>query len=214
MEESPSATVPSSGSSISSSLLQRVQSQDPAAWQRLVTLYTPVVYQWCRRSELQADDAADVSQEVFVAVARRVADFRRDRPQDSFRGWLWTITRNKICDHFRRLADRPQPRGGTPFQDLLVQIPTHPPESPSTAGQPGQLSGVARRASELVRAEFEDRTWQAFWRTTVDRQPTAAVANELDMTKSAVLQAKSRVMRRLRRELEGLGEGGGMKEKR
>jgi DNA-directed RNA polymerase specialized sigma24 family protein len=50
-------------------------------------------------------DAADVSQDVFAAVARHIADFRRERPGDSFRGWLWTITRNKVRYHWRRLAD-------------------------------------------------------------------------------------------------------------
>jgi len=60
------------------------------------------------------------------------------------------------------------------------------------------------RALELIRAEFEDRTWQAFWRVTVDGQPTKDVAQELGVTPSAVRLAKSRVLRRLREELGDL----------
>src|SRR2546425_622239 len=88
--------------STSSSLLERVKARDADGWRRLVRLYSPMVFDWCRQRGLQSEDAADVLQEVFQAVFQHVADFRRDRPGDSFRGWLWTITQNKLHDHFRR----------------------------------------------------------------------------------------------------------------
>jgi RNA polymerase sigma-70 factor (ECF subfamily) len=50
---------------------------------------------------LQAADAADLGREVFLAVAKGIASFRRDKPGDSFRGWLFGITRNKVVDHWR-----------------------------------------------------------------------------------------------------------------
>ena len=52
----------------------------------------------------------------------------------------------------------------------------------------------------LVREEFEERTWEAFWRVTVEGQTSTAVADALSMTPAAVRQAKSRVLRRLREE--------------
>ncbi|HID75877.1 MAG TPA: hypothetical protein EYP56_07755 [Planctomycetaceae bacterium] len=61
-----------------------------------------------------------------------------------------------------------------------------------------------RRSLELVRAEFENRTWEAFWRTAVDGRPAREVAEELDMSRLAVYQAESRVLRPLRQELAGL----------
>ena len=61
------------------------------------------------------------------------------------------------------------------------------------------LAGV-----EMVQAEFEDRSWQAFWRTTVDEVPTEQVASELGMSVNAVRLAKSRVLRRLREQLDAL----------
>ena len=51
------------------------------------------------------------------------------------------------------------------------------------------------------RAEFEERTWQAFWRVTVEGQDTAEVAAQLGISANGVRQAKSRVLRRLREEL-------------
>ena len=58
---------------------------------------------------------------------------------------------------------------------------------------------------ELIRAEFKESTWQAFYRTAVDARPAAEVAEELGISLRAVYQAKYRVMRRIRRELEDLG---------
>jgi len=56
------------------------------------------------------------------------------------------------------------------------------------------LAGVL----ETIRAEFESRTWQAFWRTTVDGRAPAHVAEDLEMSVAAVYMAKSRVLCRLR----------------
>jgi RNA polymerase sigma-70 factor (ECF subfamily) len=172
---------PGASLSTSASLLQRVKTQDPEAWQRLVRLYGPLVYHWCRISGLKSEDTADIVQEVFCAVAPGIAGFRGDRP-GSFRAWLRTVTRNKIYDLFRRRQGQAEAKGGT------------------TAAE----DALWRRAVELVRAEFEDRTWQAFWRVAVDGQPPAGVAEELSMTVHAVYQAKYRVLGRVRRELSDL----------
>lgn len=63
-----------------------------------------------------------------------------------------------------------------------------------------------KQTLELIRAEFEDRTWQAFWRVTVEDRQSGLVAEALEMTPGAVRQAKSRVLRRLREELSRLLE--------
>jgi RNA polymerase sigma-70 factor (ECF subfamily) len=192
--------------SISSSLLDRIKLRDPEAWRRLVRLYGPVVYGWCRQSGLQPADAADVVQETFRAVAASVGDFHRQRPGDSFRGWLWAIARNKVRDHFRRRRGLPAAQGGSDALQQLLQIPDDPPESSQSIGSAAGSGRLAHSALELVRAAFEDRTWQAFWRTTVDPQPAAAVADELGMTTAAVYKAKSRVLQRIRQELGDLLE--------
>src|SRR5947209_20458017 len=98
-------------SASSRSWLDRVKAGDADAWDRLVNLYAPLVYHWCRLSQIQTADAADVLQEVFLSVARNVASFRKQRTEDTFRGWLRTITRNKIIDHYRRLGREPEGEG-------------------------------------------------------------------------------------------------------
>jgi RNA polymerase sigma-70 factor, ECF subfamily len=200
---------PSASASLHTTLLVRLRSQEGDAWRRLDQLYGPVVFGWCRGAGLQADDAADVQQEVFRSVAGAIADFRRDQPGDSFRGWLWQITQNKLRDFFRRRRQRPLAAGGTTFQQQLQELPfgtgageeTTPP-SPSAE----EKGGVFRRALDLVRSEFADRTWQAFWRVTVEGHAPAQVAADLGMSAGAVYVAKSRVLRRLREEFDGLLE--------
>lgn len=205
------STIPRSGSgasgSTSSSLLERVKAHDAVAWQRLVRIYGPLVYQWCRECGLQAQDIADTFQEVFSSVSLCVSQFRRERPSDSFRGWLWTITRNKIRDHFRSIQGQAQAQGGTAAQQQLAQLPERLLEDsePSRTDAPEVTSEY--RALEAIRAEFEDRTWDAFWRTTVDGLTAAEAAAELGTTPEAVYKAKSRVLRRIREELSGMLDG-------
>lgn len=190
--------------SSSTSLLRRVKVEDSEAWQRLVALYGPLVYSWCRHFGVKADDAADVLQEVFCGVHTGIATFRHDRPGDTFRGWLWTIARNKISDYFRAQVRVPSAVGGTDAQRQLAELPEmEPPPTEESAGRnrggPGLLASL-----EPVRAEFEERTWQAFWRTAVEGEPTAGVAADLGMSVNAVRKAKCRVLRRLRDDLTEL----------
>jgi len=98
-------------SSTASSLIQGLKANDSAAWNRLAKTYSPLVYAWCRRSGLAPADVADVAQEVFLAVYRSIGGFRHGQPGDTFRGWLWQITRNAILANQRRHGDQPLAAG-------------------------------------------------------------------------------------------------------
>jgi RNA polymerase sigma-70 factor (ECF subfamily) len=187
--------------STSTSLLQRLRAREPAAWERLCQLYGPLVYRWSRASGLQDTDAADVVQEVFRSVAGCLDRFHHEGPTDSFRGWLWGITKHKLRDHFRAQAGNPAGAGGTDAHEQLMQVPEAPPDSTSESMKPDAV--LVHRALALIQLEFEERTWKAFWRSAVDGQAAAAIAKELGMTTRAVRQAKYRVLHRLRVELGG-----------
>jgi RNA polymerase sigma-70 factor (ECF subfamily) len=188
----------------SPSLLVRVQANQAGAWERLVDLYAPLVYHWCRRSALPAEDAADVFQEVFRALAVHIGGFRRDRAGDTFRGWLRTITRNKIRDHFRRQEGRPQAAGGTDAQMQMLAVAEPGPADDDDPAEANLVHGQVRRTLETLRGEFEERTWRAFWAVQIDGRDTADVGAELGMTAAAVRKAKLRVLRRMREELGDL----------
>lgn len=190
--------------STSLSLLNRVKGHDQAAWQRLVRLYGPLIDYWIRQAGLQTADAQDVFQEVFRAAAANIGSFRKERPSDSFRGWLRIITRSKLSDQFRRRGSQPQAVGGSEFQRRLQQVPEPAADAGGAEDEISEMTRLRLRALELIRAEFEDRTWQAFWRVTVEGHAVKDVAADLGVTPSAVRLAKSRILCRLREEMEGL----------
>jgi RNA polymerase sigma-70 factor (ECF subfamily) len=186
--------------STSSSLLERVKARDPNAWRRMCDLYGPYIYRWCRRAGVQQADAADIAQEVFRTVAAKIADFQSGRP-GGLRAWLQVITRNKIGDHLRRRQSQAQGQGGTAAQDQLNEI-AESPDSVSAADMDAQDNLLPHRALSLVRGEFADRTWRAFWLVLAEERSPAEVAQQLGMTLAAVYMAKSRVLCRLRQELD------------
>ena len=189
------------GSKTSTSWLSRVRQRDPQAWRRLTELYGPLVYHWGRRHGLSAEDASDLTQEVFSAVVGAIERFLHSPEQGTFRGWLWTIARNKLRDHFGREADREAADGGTEACQRLAMIPEIWSDESHEVSDRVELQLLFRRALDTVRSEFEERTWQAFWLSTVELRDTDDIAAELGLSTNSVRQAKSRVLRRLRREL-------------
>jgi RNA polymerase sigma-70 factor (ECF subfamily) len=191
-----------SGTSLS--LLQRIRNGDELGWRRVVELYSPLVYHWCRRWGVEGADADDLLQEVFHGAAQGIGSFRRDRASDTFRGWLRGITHHKVLAFWRGRDRHPEPPGGSDALHRLHEIPAPDADLAEDAEEQEQSSALFHRALSLLRSEFEPRTWQAFWRVTVDNQSSADVAGELGMSANAVRMAKSRVLRRLREELGDL----------
>jgi RNA polymerase sigma-70 factor (ECF subfamily) len=172
--------------------------REPDAWRRLVTLYTPLVRHWCRQAGVPEHEIADVSQEVFAAVASKLGTFQSDKPGTTFRGWMRGIARHKLWHRDRRQHE--QAVGGTDLQKRLQQVPAPADEVELSEG-PAEVTGLYRRALKQVRQEFEERTWTAFWLVTVESRLPADIASELGITANAVRQAKSRVLRRLKEEM-------------
>jgi len=195
---------PDSVGSTRSSLLAAVRVRDADAWRRMADLYGPLVFHWLRRHGLGQQDAADVFQEVFLSVAKSIDRYDHTRPDSTFRGWLWTIARNQTLSLRRRRRGQAEAAGGSDAAGRLAQIPEQLPDEASDAAACSLTTALVHRGAEAVRAEFEDRTWQAFWRVTVQGQSTAEVAADLGVTPGAVRQSRSRVLRRLRQELGDL----------
>ena len=174
---------------------------EPNAWQRLLTIYGPLVFHWCEREGLNSADSADVMQDVFIAVSKSISAFSKARTTDSFRGWLWTVTRNKVRDFCRKQSRQIDTVGGTNAWIQLAALAEQLSDDSLSVTSPREVSGMLHRTMEMVKAEFEQRTWTAFWRTAVEDEPTSEVAASLGITANGVRQAKSRVLRRLRQEL-------------
>ncbi len=180
------------------SLLARLRKPDPhEAWLRFVELYTPLLFHWARRLGLQQSDAADLVQEVFVILVQKLPefDYQADR---RFRGWLWTVLKNKYRERQRRLTGKPYERN----VDAVSELPD--PDSDAAPEREEYRQYLTRRALEVMHSDFQPSTWKACWKSVVEGRPAAVVAAELGITVNAVHLAKSRVLRRLREELAGL----------
>jgi len=200
-----SSALAESFGSTSSTLLARARANDPVAWTRLVRLYSPLVYYWCREGRLQAADAADVLQDVFHAVSRSLDRFHHETERGSFRGWLRRITVNKVRDHLRLRAIRPQAEGGSAHDARLKQVPAESVAlDPDAVPAPNEDWLVLKAALEVFKPDFEAATWQAFWAVTIEARSPVDVAAELGVTINAVYKAKARILSRLRTELRPL----------
>jgi RNA polymerase sigma-70 factor, ECF subfamily len=186
---------------LSSTFLGNVQRKDPASWSRLVMTFAPLVYRWCRRAGIRESDTPDVVQDVFATVARGIEGFERQQANGSFRAWLATITRSRVRDFLRKNARHQLPVGGTEALERLQGVPD---ELDSTICYEGIESPLAQRTMELVKAEFEEVTWQAFWLTTIDGLSAAITAERLNLSLASVYQARTRVLRKLRQRISEL----------
>jgi RNA polymerase sigma-70 factor (ECF subfamily) len=192
------------GSQLTSmTLVDRLRRHDPVAWRKMAALYGPLVYAWVRLSGLNEHDSADVMQEVFIAVHKDLDKFKKERPTDRFRDWLWTITRRRACDYQRKLSRQPSAIGGTDAHQRMQELPENLLDVDNSS-LAGAESGLVRRALELVRVEFSDHVWQACLQTAVEGRKPADVAADLGMAVGAVYVARSRVLKRLREELGDL----------
>lgn len=185
-------------------LLDRVRANDAEAWGRFVQVYSPIIYSWARHSGCQDNDALDLVQEVFQTVATRIRDFKREKDGDTLRGWLWGITRHKLLESYRRQRNSPQPIGSGDAWQRVGRGETLQEKDSIELSLDQVKTLLVQQARDLIRADFDQKTWQAFWRMAVDEQKAADVGKELEMSPNAVRQAKCRVLRRLRQELQDI----------
>ena len=186
------------------SLLARLKSgRDDPAWGEFVQLYAPVIYGFARKRGLQDSDAADLMQEVLRSVARNADRMEYDPARGTFRGWLYTVTRNKIYNFLNGQRNRPRAAGDSGARERLDSIPDRSAE-PDGDWDLEYQRRLSAKAMDLVRGEFQPNTWKAFWGAAVEGRPAAEVGGELGMTPGAVYVAKSRVLARLREEVQKL----------
>lgn len=166
-------------------------------WSRFVELYTPLLYSWVIKSGVRDQDAGDLVQEVLARVVRKLPEYHYDH-NGSFRGWMLTIALNVHRDQRRRSNARP----------AEFAVATLEPAAESDAALEFEEEEYRRylvtRALQIMKADFRPTTWQACWEHVVSDRSAAEVAQELGISEGAVFAAKSRVLRRLRHELQGL----------
>ena len=183
-------------------LILRLPSADDAeAWREFVSIYEPFVYRFARRGGLQDADARELVQNVLISVARAVGRWRPDHQRGRFRTWLFRIARNQLLDVLTKQQRLEVSRGGSGLFDVFDQLA-------ATSGSSEQYLRLEHRrelfrwAADRVRRSVKEATWKAFWMTAVEDKTAETVASELGLTTGAVYIARSRVLARLRDEVQ------------
>lgn len=184
--------------STSVSLLNRIRTtSSDLDWNRFVDIYAPLIFYWGRQKGLQPEDSAELVQDVLTDLVTKLRTFEYD-PRQRFRGWLRTIVVNRAINSRRRITKSPQT--GHELQLHLANVE----DDNDLLGNTQYFSQVALQTLRLLQCEFEPATWQAGWFQIVDGRKAGEVASELGMTINAAYLAKSRLLNKLRSELEGL----------
>jgi RNA polymerase sigma-70 factor (ECF subfamily) len=181
-------------------LVQIRDGTNDSAWNEFVNLYGPVVYGFARKRGLQDADAADIVQDVLRSVSSSIRRLDYDRHQGTFRGWLFTVTRNKVFNFLSARRIRPQGSGDTTTNRMLDSQPQH--SDGADIWELEYQQRLAALAMNRIKGEFQANTWQAFWLTAVEGVGVPDVAKQLRMSTGAIYVAKSRVLARLKDEVE------------
>ncbi len=187
------------------SLLLRLRDpRDAIAWTEFVDLYAPLVYHYARKQGLQDADAADLSQEVLVAVAGAIGRLEYDPGRGAFRNWLFTVVRRRLLNWRLAQGHKARGSGDTATQHLLEQH-SAPAEQESEWDSEWEQR-VFAWACEQVRKEVSASTWQAFWETFIEGRPSKQVAEGLGLSVAAVYLARRRVLTRLKERVRSVQE--------
>jgi RNA polymerase sigma-70 factor (ECF subfamily) len=175
-------------------LLRLCRPDDADAWDRFVHLYSTGLYSWVRGMGLQHNDALDIVQDIFVTLVQKLPEFRHHGGR-SFRGWLWTITRNKCREwgRRRRLAVVP----ANSLEELAGKDDEPFWEDEFRRHLIGQIVSV-------IENDYPPQVWRAFWEHVVESKPAPQVAASLGINLWAVYTAKARIVSRLREEFADL----------
>jgi RNA polymerase sigma-70 factor (ECF subfamily) len=181
------------------SLLERLRraAPDETDWQRLQHIYLPLIRRWLGRVPGLDDEASDLAQEVLIVVVHEIPRFERQRA-GSFRAWLRQVTVNRLRTHRRRRRRRPAV-GLDPAQGFIDRL-ADPNGDLAREWDLEHDRHVFQRLLTIVRPDFGPSTWKAFQQFAVKGVPAAEVAADLGMSVNAVIQAKARILKRLREE--------------
>lgn len=166
----------------------------PERWQSFIVVYSPLLRFWIRRKSVLDHAEDDILQECLRTIFSGIHQFEKNAAKGTFRGWLRTIVQSRVADHFRQQnQERTTPQAF--FESISSQTQKAPDE---LQAEQQALQALEARALELVRSSTTEKTWQMFWMTVVEKEPTADVARKFGVTAAAVRVAKARVLQRLK----------------
>lgn len=194
----PSPELRSSPQTSQTLLLRLRDINDHESWQLFFAIYGPILREYFRRRGLQAADSDDLVQEVLASVVKALLESRYDRTKGRFRAWLGTVAANRLSNFFRGRANYANLVKAAPDEFSYID--------PDSDWVELFSKHLFRVACERIQPLFEPKTWESFKLTWMDEVPAKEVAHQLAIPIHSVYVNKSRVLQRLREEVETLAE--------
>jgi len=186
------------------SLLDRLRSPaDEAAWQRFHDLYGPLIQQWLLRRGIAVHEADDLQQEVMQFALTHLATFEHNGHTGALRCWLRRVVANRLKEFWRRQNRGGLAVGGSEYASMAQQL-EDPDSRLSHLWDIEYQQAVCQRLLDLVQSDFQPRTMDAFRKVVIEGRRAQDVADELQMSATAVRIAQSRVLRRMRELSDGM----------
>lgn len=189
----------------SMTLLNRARQRDEEAWRIIIKLYAPLVYRWCKRTGMSYHDIENLSQEVFTIAYRKLDRFQKQDDKDSFRGWLYTLVRNKRIDWLRKRQNDMDAVGGSQATRLQQQIPDETVEDSEEMSELEQEDlFLFNQAVKLIRQEFSERDQRIIEALLCENQPPHEIAEQFGISRNTIYIVRSKVIKRLRTQFANL----------
>lgn len=156
MEKALSGTVIAAGSEASADeervWIQASQRGEAAAFNHLVIQWEQAIYNLCLRMLGNADEAAEVCQESFLAAFKNIRRFRRDA---RFSTWLYRIASNRCLTRLKR---RPREQHFS-LESESLGLPSR-----------DRLSGAQHQEELVLRRERRERVGHALQKLSPDQR--------------------------------------------
>ena len=176
-------------------LIFRLRScEETSAWTRFIDLYTPLLFHWAQQLGQQESDRADLVQDVFLFLWRKLPEFEYDSGR-SFHAWLKTIFLNRYRSRLRK-------REAIIFDaTALLQPDSWSTDVSQQLADEEERRFLIRQAFRLIESEFSVQQQQVFREYVLDEHSPDVVAKKFGISPGAVYGIKSRILSRLRQEL-------------
>jgi len=188
-----------------SSLINRLKATiNGESWEVFFDTYGNLIFNVARRAGLSEADAQDIVQETIVKVHKSLDRFQYDRNRGSFKGWLHSVTRSRLAEHFKKQQKR-LPLN-QPFNDTTDE-PTADISDPKgleleriwdEEWHKNLIDSSLTRIKRIV----SPKQFQIFKCYCIDEWTVAEICKALNVNSAQVYMAKQRVGKLFKQELE------------
>lgn len=188
-----------------SSLINRLKATiNGESWEVFFDTYGNLIFNVARRAGLSEADAQDIVQETIVKVHKSLDRFQYDRNRGSFKGWLHSVTRSRLAEHFKKQQKR-LPLN-QPFNDTTDE-PTADISDPKgleleriwdEEWHKNLIDSSLTRIKRIV----SPKQFQIFKCYCIDEWTVTEICKALNVNSAQVYMAKQRVGKLFKQELE------------